>query len=147
MTDAQSFIKGVRLGWCLIGLKLMDIAGKEWSDTSLGNSEPGMMYGQVITPGFMTVLEADGEVYVYYARTGAYLGLRTGVLASFIPSALSDRHRLSTTNRNTDAELLSPPPLRPSLPASRRTVAMVSRSGCRPSHNLPRWNSLITMTR
>lgn len=38
----------------------------EWPDASLGCPEPGMMYAQVITPGYHIVLEADGEEYEYH---------------------------------------------------------------------------------
>ena len=35
----------------------------EWSDTSLGCPQPGMMYAQVITPGYSFLLDAAGEHY------------------------------------------------------------------------------------
>ena len=37
------------------------VTGEEWSDASLGCPEPGMMYAQVITPGYLVVLEAGGQ--------------------------------------------------------------------------------------
>ena len=73
-----------RTGLDIGTIKLMDIASKEWSDTSLGNPKPGMMYAQVITPGFIMVLDAGGpEDYVYhtsmhrvvYVEAGDYDGL------------------------------------------------------------------------
>jgi hypothetical protein len=43
----------------------------EWSDASLGCPEPGMMYAQVITPGYRFVLQAQGQEYeVHTDRTG-----------------------------------------------------------------------------
>lgn len=39
----------------------------EWSDSSLGCPQPGMMYSQVITPGYLIVLEADGKEWNYHA--------------------------------------------------------------------------------
>lgn len=36
-----------------------------WSDASLGCPEPGMMYAQVLTPGYQIILEAGGERYDY----------------------------------------------------------------------------------
>ena len=39
----------------------------EWRDSSLGCPQPGMMYAQVITPGFRIVLELDGVRYSYHA--------------------------------------------------------------------------------
>jgi hypothetical protein len=38
----------------------------EFADTSLGVPEPGRMYSQVITPGYVIRLTAAGEVYVYH---------------------------------------------------------------------------------
>ena len=43
----------------------------QWSDASLGCPQPGMMYAQVITPGYRFFLEARGERYeVHTDRTG-----------------------------------------------------------------------------
>jgi len=35
----------------------------EWPDASLGCPQPGMMYAQVITPGYRFLLEAAGKEY------------------------------------------------------------------------------------
>ena len=44
----------------------------EWSDTSLGCPLPGMVYAQVITPGYMVLLEAAGQQYeIHTDRTGS----------------------------------------------------------------------------
>ena len=46
----------------------------EWSDASLGCPQPGMMYAQVLTPGYRFILEALGEQYaVHTDRTGRSL--------------------------------------------------------------------------
>jgi hypothetical protein len=41
----------------------------EWSDASLGCPMPGVMYAQVITPGYLIVLEANGQEWEYHAST------------------------------------------------------------------------------
>ena len=41
----------------------------QWRDSSLGCPQPGMMYAQVITPGFQVVLEAKGKNYEYHTDT------------------------------------------------------------------------------
>jgi len=41
----------------------------DWPDASLGCPQPGMMYAQVITPGYRIVLEVDGKSYEYHADT------------------------------------------------------------------------------
>lgn len=39
----------------------------EWRDSSLGCPVEGMMYAQVITPGYLIVLEAAGKEWNYHA--------------------------------------------------------------------------------
>ncbi|NTU82050.1 MAG: hypothetical protein HGA45_22170 [Chloroflexales bacterium] len=39
----------------------------EWPDSSLGCAQPGVMYMQVITPGYKVVLDAGGVAYDYHA--------------------------------------------------------------------------------
>lgn len=41
----------------------------EWRDSSLGCPIPGVMYAQMITPGYKIVLEANGQQYNYHAST------------------------------------------------------------------------------
>jgi len=38
----------------------------DWGDASLGNPEPGIMYAQMITPGFKMLLAAGGSTYTYH---------------------------------------------------------------------------------
>ena len=40
----------------------------DWPDTSLGCSEPGYMYAQVITPGYTVVFELNGISYVVHTN-------------------------------------------------------------------------------
>lgn len=49
----------------------------EWPDTSLGCPKEGMMYAQVITPGFLVLLLAEGEVYEYHTDWGRHAVLCT----------------------------------------------------------------------
>lgn len=39
----------------------------EWRDASLGCPKPGMVYAQVITPGFRIILLTDGITYEYHS--------------------------------------------------------------------------------
>jgi len=41
-----------------------------WPDTSLGCPEPGMVYAQVITPGYRILLSCDGKIYEYRSDQG-----------------------------------------------------------------------------
>ena len=47
-------------------ISLVKIGKMEWGNTSLGNPQPGMMYAEVIVPGFKIVLEVDGAHYIYH---------------------------------------------------------------------------------
>ena len=38
----------------------------EWPDTGLGCPQEGFMYAQVITPGYLITLEAQGQTYEYH---------------------------------------------------------------------------------
>jgi hypothetical protein len=60
-----------RLGVALNSVKVVSVEAAEWSDTSLGCPEPGMMYAQVITPGYRVILGADGQTYEYHTDTGS----------------------------------------------------------------------------
>lgn len=42
----------------------------EWSDSSLGCPQPGMMYMQVITPGYRVVFTRGGQRYTMHTGRG-----------------------------------------------------------------------------
>ncbi len=39
----------------------------QWPDASLGNPQPSMVCGQVITPGYEIILFAGGQEYEYHS--------------------------------------------------------------------------------
>lgn len=43
----------------------------EWRDSSLGCPKPDEMYAQVITPGYLIVLETGGQEWRYHASTSS----------------------------------------------------------------------------
>ena len=49
-------------------IKLISIEAVEWSDSSLGCPQAGFMYAQVITPGYLIILEAQGQQYPYHTN-------------------------------------------------------------------------------
>lgn len=55
-----------RLGVDEASVGVVSVEFTEWSDTSLGNPQPGFLYAQVITPGFKIILEAGGQSYEYH---------------------------------------------------------------------------------
>ncbi len=58
-----------RLDVPLDRINLKSAEAVQWRDSSLGCPEPGMAYLTVITPGYLIVLEVDGEIYEYHADT------------------------------------------------------------------------------
>ncbi len=55
-----------RFGISTVSVKMMTLEKVEWGDASLGNPEPGIMYAQIITPGFKMSMAADGSTYMYH---------------------------------------------------------------------------------
>ena len=48
-------------------IKLVKEEAVEWPDTSLGYPEEGIMYAQVITPGFRIILKVRDKLYEYHS--------------------------------------------------------------------------------
>jgi len=55
-----------RLGVSEEDILVKSVEGVQWPDSSLGCPQPGMMYLQVITPGFRVVLTVNGKDYEYH---------------------------------------------------------------------------------
>jgi len=47
-------------------ITVVRVEERDWPDTSLGCPQPGMMYAQVITPGYLIVLSHGGQTYEYH---------------------------------------------------------------------------------
>jgi ADP-ribose pyrophosphatase YjhB (NUDIX family) len=63
-------------------VRLVSIAETEWPDASLGCPRPGMMYAQVITPGYLVTLEAEGRTHeVHTDRNGRAVICKDGASA------------------------------------------------------------------
>ncbi len=56
-----------RLAIAIDAIQVRAVEAVEWPDASLGCPKPGMMYAQVITPGYRIVLEAAGKTYEYHS--------------------------------------------------------------------------------
>lgn len=56
-----------RLGISPDQIQVVSAEAVDWPDASLGCPQPGMSYAQVVTPGYLIVLEADGEEYEYHS--------------------------------------------------------------------------------
>ena len=48
-------------------ITLLESTPVTWPDASLGCPQPGMMYAQVLTPGYLIRLQVGDRVYEYHA--------------------------------------------------------------------------------
>jgi hypothetical protein len=55
---------------------VISIKAVQWRDSSLGCPRPGMMYAQVITPGYQFVLQSGETRYEYHSAQGSNLVVR-----------------------------------------------------------------------
>ncbi|MCW5849829.1 MAG: hypothetical protein KIT87_07075 [Anaerolineae bacterium] len=55
-----------RLGIAAQSIQVAEATEVEWPNLALGCPEPGMMYGQVIVPGFRVVLKVGSQQYDYH---------------------------------------------------------------------------------
>jgi hypothetical protein len=62
----------------LAQVQVVQVLEREWSDASLGCPASGTLYAQVITPGFLIVLEASGQRFEYHADRRGRLVLCVG---------------------------------------------------------------------
>jgi len=47
----------------------VSVEAVNWPDASLGCPDPGMIYAQVVTPGYKIVLEVKDQVYIYHTSS------------------------------------------------------------------------------
>jgi hypothetical protein len=80
-----------RLGVAAADISVVSVTARDFSDTSLGVPQPGQVYAQVITPGYVLVLAVHGQEYTYHG-SGARIVLAT-VPTSTLPIALSSNRR------------------------------------------------------
>ncbi len=48
---------------------IVSVTAEEWPDSALGCPQPGMMYQQVITPGYLVVLKTAGKLHSVHTDT------------------------------------------------------------------------------
>jgi hypothetical protein len=61
-----------RLSISLTQIRLVESTEVEWSDSGLGCPQPGMDYLQVITPGYLILLEVNAQTYEYHSNRDTY---------------------------------------------------------------------------
>ncbi|MHB1460646.1 MAG: hypothetical protein ACYC1M_05125 [Armatimonadota bacterium] len=89
-----------RLSMSVDDITLKKAEAVQWPDTSLGMAQPGMMYAQVVTPGYKVVLEAKREQYLYH--TSATAVRFNGAVNLWSLSVLCVEPRMSDANMNGD---------------------------------------------
>lgn len=67
-----------RLNMDVGDVSVLSIEPVEWPDTSLGNPQPGLLYLQVITPGYKLILEVGDFPYTYHTDLDAQVDLVSG---------------------------------------------------------------------
>lgn len=77
-----------RLGIAVQSIQVAEASEVEWPNLALGCPEPGMMYGQVVVPGFRVVLQAGGQSYDYHGdRKGTMRLCQNGQPVAATPQA------------------------------------------------------------
>lgn len=56
-----------RLQIPVTSIQVTSVISTDWPDSSLGYPEPGMVYAQVITPGYVILLLAENTIYEYHS--------------------------------------------------------------------------------
>ena len=59
-----------RLSISISQINLVEARGVVWPDASLGCPQPGMAYAEVLTPGYLILLNAGSKEYEYHASKG-----------------------------------------------------------------------------
>lgn len=80
-----------RLSLSADDVTVVSVSARDFSDSSLGVPQPGQMYTQVITPGYVIVLAVRGKQYTYHG-SGKRIVLAAAP-TSALPLALSSTRR------------------------------------------------------
>ena len=52
-------------------LHLDQVEPRQWPDSSLGCPRPGMMYSQIVTPGYLIIISGAGKNLEYHTDTAS----------------------------------------------------------------------------
>jgi hypothetical protein len=58
--DAALAQAAAHLGVSPADLRVEQVEARQWPDSSLGCPQPGLMYSQIVTPGFLIVISGGG---------------------------------------------------------------------------------------
>ncbi len=59
-----------REGVAVDQISVVSVSAVQWPTSALGCPQPGVMYSQIVTPGYRIVLEANGVTYEYHSDRG-----------------------------------------------------------------------------
>ena len=65
--DAALADAAVHLGVPRANLQVERVEAHEWGDSSLGCPRPGLMYSQIVTPGYLVVINGAGKQLEYHS--------------------------------------------------------------------------------
>lgn len=63
-------IAAAELGLSPDAITVESVEELDWPDASLGCPQPGMLYAQVITPGYRVIVTAGGQTYAVHLDAG-----------------------------------------------------------------------------
>ena len=64
--DAALKAAAAHLSVSAADLRVDQIDARQWGDSSLGCPKPGIMYSQIVTPGFLIVISGPGKQLEYH---------------------------------------------------------------------------------
>jgi len=120
-----------RLGLPTDQIKLISVEAVEWPDGCLGVSRPDVLCLQVITPGYLVVLEANGQQYEYHTNQDGSIVISTaeGALLSEPQTAAVSTLAHALNVKLADVKVISSTPL--TIMAALTTILNVTRSTSR----------------
>jgi hypothetical protein len=69
--DAALAEAATHLGVDSTALRVDQVEARQWSDASLGCPRPGIMYAQIVTPGFLIMISSGARQLEYHSDTRA----------------------------------------------------------------------------
>jgi hypothetical protein len=57
------------LGVSMADVHVDRVEPRQWGDSSLGCPRPGLMYSQIVTPGFLIIISGAGKILEYHTDT------------------------------------------------------------------------------
>jgi hypothetical protein len=115
-----------RIGMDTDRIRLVTVEEMEWSDSSLGCPSPGMMYAQVVTPGFRVRFEAGRQEYEYHTDA-----------AQLIVLCPEEPHSREESETMTDTPVLSQGDLPIFIEMTQATLLRSARSQSAPVAGRP----------